>query len=500
MSRSGSWDGDESIGSGLMFFLTRSLLAPLVTPAFVVAFAAAANAQEPAPLATTLPENERIVAGQLGNPRDFGIDLAAGPLLPGQQQAVTTNDGDGQPVVGRIHVRVGSGAIVLLPDGQLVGRPAAEFALTDRKFVPLDKAELSQRLAAEFPNFKTKATNHYTYVYSASEEFQFGASRILETMLPGVKSWAEGCKIDVKNPALPLVVVMFRTEAEFRRYRRMPESVVAYYDPLTNRVFMYEQSRLAKVRPDLALGQAISTIAHEGVHQILHNIGVQQRLSVWPLWLGEGLAEFFAPTAVGDKLRWKGAGHVNDLRMFELEQYVRGKAAEEKKGEFVEHTVLAGRLSSTGYATAWAVVHYLAKFKRPELLGLVREASAIGPLAGATEITSVGIVRGNRDAFSKRFGDNYKDLETKIIAHLKKLPYTDPFLDAPHFVATFVTTNGRRPQKNASTFHSVAIAEKWLGDLRDKLPEADRAAAQAVIHGFANRVQAEAFARQWQGQ
>src|SRR5256714_5441524 len=135
---------------------------------------------------------------------------------------------------------------------------------------------------------------------------------------------------------------MFKSEDEFRRYRRMPPGVVAYYDPLSNRVFMYEQSRLLQMRPDLALGQAISTIAHEGVHQILHNIGVQKRMSVWPMWLSEGLAEFFAPTAVDDKLRWKGPGQVNDLRMFELEEDVRGKAAKEDNRSLVEAPGLGG--------------------------------------------------------------------------------------------------------------------------------------------------------------
>jgi hypothetical protein len=431
------------------------------------------------------------------DPREFGLDLPAGTLAPGEHQTVSTANADGLPVVGRIHVRVGTAAVVLLPSGELVGRREGQFSPSDRKFEPLSKDELTKRLAAEFPGFKTKSSNHYIYVYSSSEEFQFGTGRILETMLPGVKLWAEGCKIDVRNPALPLVVVMFHTEAEFRRYRRMPAGVVAYYDPLSNRVFMYEQSRLAQVRPDLALGQAISTIAHEGVHQILHNIGVQQRLSVWPMWLSEGLAEFFAPTTSGAKLQWKGPGKVNDLRMFELEQYIRGKAAEDPSGELVEHTVLAGRLTSTGYASAWALVHYLAKYKKPELVALVREASQIGPLAGATDITSLGVVRANRDSFVKQCGDDFKGLEAKIVAHLKKQPYTDPFLDAPHFVATFVAPSGRKSQKSASTFHSIPLASKWLGDMRAKLPEADRDSSQAAIRGLPNRAQAEIYARQW---
>jgi hypothetical protein len=433
-------------------------------------------------------------------PREFGLDLPAGAVSPGEKQLVTTADEDGKPVVGRIHVRIGTAAVILMPDGQLVSRREGQFSPTDRKFTPLDKDKLTARLAAEFPGFKTKSTNHYLYVYNSSDEFQFGTSRILESMLPGVKGWAEGCKINVSNPELPLVAVMFRTEAEFQRYRRMPGGVVAYYDPLTNRIFMYEQSRLAQVRPDLALGQAISTIAHEGVHQILHNIGVQQRLSVWPMWLSEGLAEFFAPTSVGANLRWKGAGQVNDVRMFELEQYVRGNSAKKATGELVEHTILAGRLSSTGYASAWALVHYLAKAKRPDLLLLVREASRIGPLEGATEVSSLGVVRANRDQFARQLGDNFLDLENKLIAHLKRQPYTDPFLDAPHFVATFLSTAGRRPQKNASTFHSLPNAAKWLADLREQLPTADRQSSQASVRQFPNRPQAEAYLRQWLAQ
>src|SRR5436190_17759433 len=391
---------DSSLGMPFFGSYRKMLLVHQFAPGLAVAlFAAAVSAQEA----------DRVV-----DPREFGLDLPAGVVSPGEKQAVTTADEEGQPVVGRIHVRVGKAAVVLLPDGELVGRREGQFAPTDRKFEPLDKDKLTTRVAAEFLGFKTKSSTHYIYVYDSSEEFQFGTARILETMLPGVKGWIEGCKINTHNPALPLVVVMFRTEDEFRRYRRMPQGVVAYYDPLTNRVFMYEQSRLLQVRPDLALGQAISTIAHEGVHQILHNIGVQQRLSVWPMWLSEGLAEFFAPTSIDAKLRWKGPGQVNDLRMFELEQYVRGNSAKESTGELVEHTVLAGRLTSTGYASAWALVHYLAKSKRPELMSLIREASHIGPLAGATDINNLGVVRSNRDLFVKQCGENFKEMETRL--------------------------------------------------------------------------------------
>src|SRR5207244_578731 len=93
----------------------------------------------------------------------------------------------------------------------------------------------------------------------------------------------------------------------------------------TNWVIMYEMSKLAEVAPEIALKQAVSTVAHEGVHQVLFNIGVQQRLSRWPMWISEGLPEYFAPTDVTKDIRWKGVGTVNDLRMSELNRYVLAK-------------------------------------------------------------------------------------------------------------------------------------------------------------------------------
>src|SRR5262245_51962133 len=68
------------------------------------------------------------------DPRQFGLDLPPGQVAPGNHQAVTTNDDSGQPVVGRVHVRVGNSAVVMLPDGELVGRREGEFAPSDRKF------------------------------------------------------------------------------------------------------------------------------------------------------------------------------------------------------------------------------------------------------------------------------------------------------------------------------------------------------------------------------
>jgi hypothetical protein len=377
-----------------------------------------------------------------------------------------------------------------------VARTAAQAEVTERPFEPLTKEKLVERLqATEFKGFKVKQTKHYIYLYTTSEEFAFGTSKILESMLPGMRKWVDGQKLAAHDPEVPLVVVMFRTETDFQRYRRMPEGVVAYYDTLSNRVAMFEESARFAGRRDLAIQQAISTIAHEGTHQILHNIGVQQRLSIWPMWLSEGLAEFLAPTEVSKKLNWKGPAQVNDLRMFELEQYVKSRGTEPPDGDTVKHTVLAARLTSTGYASAWSLTHYLATKKRLDFNKYLGEIAKIGPLEGSVEITPPGLVQSNVGPFEKCFGGNYVELEKKLIQHLQAQKYDDPFANMPHFAALVSYHDGKRPRREVGTFHSFALAQKWSREMREK-----NSAIQddgIVIQEFPNRPAAETYGKNW---
>ncbi len=166
--------------------------------------------------------------------------------------------------------------------------------------------------------------------------------------------------------------------------------------------------------------QAISTIAHEGAHQILHNIGVQQRMSHWPMWLCEGLAEYFAPTTTDSRLSWKGAGQLNELRLYQLDQYLRRRPPQ-THGDLVADTVEAAQLTATGYATAWALTHYLVQKQAPRFFGFLQEVSRIGPFEGAHRADKHGHIAENRAMFVKYFGKDMDALEDQIVLHLQKL-------------------------------------------------------------------------------
>ncbi|HTN75246.1 MAG TPA: DUF1570 domain-containing protein [Pirellulaceae bacterium] len=401
-------------------------------------------------------------------------------------------------MIAKIHVDVGDHRIVLLPDGSLVARSAAEAPLSDRPFLPLAKGHLAkQLLTGPLANFKSKETKRYLYLYNTSDNFALATSRILESMFPGIAAFYEGQNLGEKQAELPLVVIMFRTEDEFQQFQRMPAGVVAYYNVLTNQVVMYEESKLARIKPELAIQQSISTIAHEGVHQILHNIGVQQRLSVWPMWLAEGLAEYFAPTTTGKKLAWKGAGQVNDLRMYELEVYLKARSGDTPSGQMVAATVGAARLSSTGYAAAWALTTYLAKTQRAAFNRYVADVSKLGPLEGHLKVAGRGVIPENIVGFQKFFGEDLGELESGLVTYLKRLPYDDPFSEWPHYAAFVASSPAGKPRREANVFHTAEMAEKWQRETIGKLPADSQPKAQAAIREFNNRPLAERAAAEF---
>ena len=296
-------------------------------------------------------------------------------------------------------------------------------------------------------------------------------------------------KFSVHEPATPLVVIMFRTEEEFQKYREMPPGVVAYYNAVTNHVVMYEQSKLVEVAPDLAARQSIATIAHEGIHQILHNIGIQQRLARWPLWTAEGVAEYFAPTSCDKRMRWKGVGVVNDLRMHELEQYFKAGAG--KPGDLLSKTIAAQQMGSLGYASSWALTHFLAYKYKDKYFAYLADVSKLTPFAE----DGLGLRRGpdNKELFVKHFGGDFATLESDLIKHLKKQPYANPFENQTHYVVMLNMPS----QRTAGVTSSPAAIAEWEQQTLASVPANVRAAAQFMVKPFPNRSEAEQFAQQW---
>ena len=481
--RGGKW-GEFNQFPRSIFRLVNAWL--LLFPAFLI----------PQPAAAETKIQSKLEGTVLIDPRSFEFKINPGELIAGDGRNVLVKDSAGKEIVAKVYIQVGENFVCLMPDGRLKDFTKAEAKITDQPFKPADPKEIANELLnGYFKGFKSKTTSRYVYIYNTTEEFAEVTSRIIESMLRGVVSFAKGQRIEVSYPDIPLVVTMFRTEKEYQKYRAMPPGVVAYYNVLSNHVVLYEESDLIRVDRELGVKQALSTIAHEGAHQILHNIGVQKRLSVWPMWVSEGLAEYYAPTVPGRGMRWKGAGQVNDFRMFELESFLGSRTNLDLDGKTVQHTVLADKLTSAGYASAWSLVHFLAKNERSEFNGFVNKLSQLEPFQGFADRGPT--IQANVKLFEESFGKDWSKLEGRLIAHLKKQDYQSPFAKYPHFVVFVVYQQDGKPVRRVNTFLNPRTAEEWAAMFVNDLPDGAKQSAKAQVQRFENREIARVQTARW---
>ena len=188
---------------------------------------------------------------------------------------------------------------------------------TNEPFKPLTANELKSILhKGPFVDYQLLTTDHYLIFYKSTPAFAQDSGRLLEDLYRGLIDTFRRKNVPVHESEFPLVAVIFATEQDFLAHKSVDPQVRAYYEYFTNRIFFYQKSDRDHLEPRVAALLKPQTVAHEGAHQILSNIGVQPRPSSWPAWLVEGLAEYCATTANTKKgIMWSGLGAINSLHM-----------------------------------------------------------------------------------------------------------------------------------------------------------------------------------------
>ena len=407
-----------------------------------------------------------------------GLRVTPGKIVYSQGERFVVRDETGEPTVARHHVTIGSTRIVLMPDGRLESVSESDVSPTEQPFVPMDVDALEAKLLSDpkLAGFEAIRSRRFLYLHNSSDRFIRSSRTILESMYPAVRKYFSRSSIDVHEPELTMVVIAFATEKEFQDFRKMPRGVVAYYDSLSNAVYLYEQSELSKHAPEIAVKNAISTIAHEGAHQILHNIGVQQRLSRWPLWLSEGLAEFYAPTSVSRGIRWSGLGATNELRMFEIDkdwQTSGGKTSPTT----IKRIVSADQLGSLEYAYSWSLIHMMSKRHQDELFACMRAASELRPFEG-TPLGEESNLKPE-SIYRENVTDSDSEIAIELTKHLRNLNYVNPIHNQTHYLVVaglrvYLTSSPEKVKEIRSTsggrfqvkeFPNRALAERAMKSL-----------------------------------
>ncbi len=182
-------------------------------------------------------------------------------------------------------------------------------------------------------------------------------------------------------------VHLFRNRAGYQRYLaiRVPDGVKrqALYMPGTDagRIYAYRHRGLE------------TDVRHETTHALLKNA-----LPYVPLWLDEGLAEYFEVPAVQ---RRQGDGHLGELSRVIRWGWKPDLAALEAKRDFLE-------MGAKDYRDAWVITHFLLHGPPGARKALQNFLEEIESGAAPTPLSS-------------RLRREFGDYEAEIVRHAKSL-------------------------------------------------------------------------------
>ena len=398
---------------------------------------------------------------------------------------IVVGDADGRVMVARVLGVHGREVVALLPDGQL-GWPEG-LVPTDRPFRPATAEDLRRSLlAGPYRGFQAYQTDHYLVVSQGSPGFAAASAQLLESLYRGLSAALAWDGILVREAEFPLVAIIYATERDFRARHDVPPDVQAFYHVVSNRIYFFESSERDQAAPEVAGLRRPQTVAHEGTHQVLQNIGVQPRLAAWPAWLSEGLAEYCAPTSTDRRGRWDNVGKVNPFHMATFRDLA--DAGRDRRPATVEALVTRPDLSPTDYARAWALTHYLLKAKhrdqfahRDQFVAYLKRMGKLRPLERRSPAEYLA-------DFRTFFG---RDLDRKVVQYVSAL--ADPGA-LPYYAVVFAQPMPDGPPlRSTLVSQSPSMIRQWL----DSMTSPHGGAPSWYIEPCPSRASASYRARGW---
>ena len=299
---------------------------------------------------------------------------------------------------------------------------------------PASFAAMEKSLLEELPEgFRIYKTKHYLIAYQTERAYAKWMAQLYEGRLyRQFEIFWRNKKLPLTKPKYPMVVIIFKTKAEYQRYVDRDlgpgQDIVAYYNLLTNRVAMFDFTagdrrpgeeisarRIEEITQNPAAIYMVATIVHEGTHQLMYNRGVQTRFADSPLWLNEGLAMFFEAPDLRNKKGWKAPGRVFDQRLIRFRNTLQNRPQNSIERLLTDDDRLKDPETAVdGYAEAWAFNHFLLKRHSKEYIEYLKEHAMLPPLSTADS-------KQRLDEFQKHFDDDFERLEKDFLKYISRL-------------------------------------------------------------------------------
>jgi len=318
-----------------------------------------------------------------------------------------------------------------------------------------EKAE-KELLAYAGTGFKARQTPHFVIAYDTDDETLRNFTHRIEVTYKSVAQFAEGMGVKVKVPDAKLEIIFIDSLEAYREFGKRShfpadDNTPGFYQQGINRsaFFNYANStsiqqakqqlrdarnqikRSAPGRSGLDGNRVANfeaniekmqnrvnrlVVQHEVAHHVLFNIGLHAVGEANPRWFSEGLAMMFEtpPSRSGGA----GIGAINQTRLgdwLELESEKKLVSLRElvSKPELILPT---NPDAIDAYAQSWALVHYLQRNKRADLvkyIDLIRQRKEERVYSPDEEIAT----------FEKAFGPLDDRFATTQRNFIKRLPY-----------------------------------------------------------------------------
>lgn len=350
-------------------------------------------------------------------------------------------DGRATSLIGQVVAEAEDGGVLLLSrDGVLLPLQPEEIKSRrkdEEPFKPLKRDEMISRLQAEFPvGFKVHTTANYIICYNTSTAYAQWCGSLYERLYRGFRNYWEKRGIELHDPALPLVALVFDGKESYARHVRAElgdamDSIIGFYSPMTNRVCMYDLTGIEELRqtPDRnrsaahinnllsqpAAAPTVATIVHEATHQLAYNCGLQTRMADNPVWVSEGIAVYFETPDMKNSKGWASIGAVNRNRLLQFRRYLEQRPSESlttlirDDKRFREPTQ-----ALDAYAEAWALNYFLLRTRSDDYAEYLKQLAEKPPAVYDSPEERL-------EEFKRFLGPDLDKLDQEFVRYVRRL-------------------------------------------------------------------------------
>ncbi len=312
--------------------------------------------------------------------------IGDGVPVTAAERVTLKRDGKEINLTGRLEIKAADGGLLLMAqDGVLwniVPEEQVSHTTDNEAFAPFDRERIGKELLAELPpGFEVHSTAHYLICHNTSKAYAQWCGALFERLYLAFSNYWKRHDFNLREPEFPLVAIVFGDQAQYAAHAKKElgeaaNSVIGYYNLQTNRMTMYDltgtagirqpgdrRSNAAQINQLLSRPEAertVATIIHEATHQIAYNCGFHTRLSDVPLWVNEGLANYFETPDLSRGKGWRTIGAVNYFRLEGFRDYLTRRTDRSLESLIVDDRRFRDpRQAADAYSEAWALNYYL---------------------------------------------------------------------------------------------------------------------------------------------